>query len=129
MPLKPENLIGKGNRFTAENQPEGRGRRRNLFTRLKGKFNLSQGDLENIVTFLCSQTVDKLKEIMLDPKQPVIIVAFARAIQADIQKGSITSLSALLDRRLGKPKQAIAGIEDEPLLIKVIKSSELNGEG
>lgn len=83
----PENVIGKGNRFTSENQPEHNGRKKNLFNWLKEDYQLSQSDVNNIIDYISMMSqvdfenmLKKIKDKQSDVmNMPVILVKFFEA--------------------------------------------------
>lgn len=105
---KEDNFKGAtGKRFSSTNQPPNAGRKKNVFKKFKEKFDLSADDVDNIVEYLLSQPLEKLVEIMKDPKQTVIVVNFASAVLAGIKAGDLDAIEKLLNRKIGKPKEKI----------------------
>jgi hypothetical protein len=96
-----------GKRFSSTNQPANSGRKKNVFKRFKEKFDLSADDVDNIIEYLLSQPIEKLQEIIKDPKQSVIVVNFATAVLTGAKLGDLGAIEKLLNRRIGKPKDRI----------------------
>jgi hypothetical protein len=99
--------IGKNTRFTSENQPENRGAKKNRFKHLQNQFELSSIDVNSIIEYISSVSVEELKDIQTDKKQPVIIKAFAKAALNAVDKGDLSQFEKMLDRVIGKVKDNI----------------------
>jgi hypothetical protein len=105
---KEDNFKGAtGKRFSSTNQPANSGRKKNVFKRFKEKFDLSADDVDNIIEYLLSQPIEKLSEIIKDPKQTVIVVNFATAVLTGVKSGDLDAIEKLLNRRIGKPKEKL----------------------
>jgi len=104
--MNNENLE-KRVKFTSENQPANRGRKKNVFKYYQEKYDLSAADVNNTIEYLLSQPIEKLQEIIKDPKKPAMVVNFAMAILSGIKKGDLTAIERMLDRKVGKPKQEV----------------------
>ena len=92
-----ENIKGKGNRFTTDNQPAKRGRKPSLYRQIKellgtdARAELSREDYYRLIRFLI------------------------RAVVKDSRAGRMDSLNSLLDRLFGKAAQPLAGEDGERL--------------
>ncbi len=98
---------GEKTRFSKENQPANRGRKKNVFKHYQEKYDLSSQDVNNTIEFLLSQPLEKLQEIIKDPKKPAMVINFATAILTGIKKGDLSAIERMLDRKIGKPKEQI----------------------
>lgn len=112
-----------GNRFTSENQPQGRGRKPKLYKYLKdavGKkvgHELEEGDFQEIMQALIELPPSKLKALVRDPNDeskpnkdtPAWIQLLVSHINAGIRYGRIDALEFVLDRVYGTATQKIEG--------------------
>lgn len=94
-------------KFTKENQPANRGRKKNVFKFYQEKYDLSSQDVNNTIEFLLSQSIDDLQKIIKDPKKPAMVVNFATAVLTGIKKGDLSAIERMLDRKVGKPKEVV----------------------
>jgi hypothetical protein len=99
-----ENLkrAAKKTQFSSTNQPKKSGRKKNRFTHLKNQFELSKSDVENIVTYLLSISLDELRKLAADKERSTIEIAFAKAVLNDIKYSDLSKVEQLLDRAIGK---------------------------
>lgn len=109
---KPENVIGKGNRFSSTNQPKRNGRKPSLYNLIKNtiKVNnveaeLSKEDYFKLVAFLIERPLKELKEIASNDETPIWVVNVIRAIISDANSGQMRTLDSLFDRMFGKAVQ------------------------
>jgi hypothetical protein len=94
---------GVNTQFSSENQPANAGRRKNMFTALKDKYELSANDVSSIIEYLCSLTQEQLHDqILNNPEKTVLEIAFAKAILEATKKGDLSQIEKLLDRKVGK---------------------------
>lgn len=98
---------GVKTRFTSENQPANRGRKKNVFKFYQEKYDLSSSDVNNTIEYLLSQSIDELQRIIKDSKKPAMVVNFATAILSGIKRGDLTAVEKMLDRKVGRPKQEL----------------------
>jgi hypothetical protein len=108
----PENLRGKGNRFSSTNQPANRGRKPSILKGLIKKYDLSKSDVDAIIqNLLFDHTVGELEKIAGDKKQrnalPAFAAYFMNLIEISTSKGDSRALAYFLDRLHGKPKENI----------------------
>lgn len=101
----PENVIGKGNRFSKDNQPANRGRKPRLYTIAKQTENIGWDEFKDVMMMLMNSTKDELKAIMDAPDTPVWVVNVARAVWKDTGRGKLDALRELMDRTYGKVPQ------------------------
>lgn len=101
----PENVIGRGNRFTSSNQPRHNGRKPSILKQLQLNYGieLSREDYRKIIGYLLERTTQELNALQSSPDTPTFIVCIIRALLYDTKKGRIQTLDALLDRLFGKP--------------------------
>ena len=103
---KPENLIGKGNRFSSTNQPKNPGRKPSLYNHIK-KLLGTEAKME--------QPLDNLKRLADSKSTPIWIVGVVRAIVKDANIGRTNTLDSLFDRLFGKASQPLTGKDGETL--------------
>lgn len=119
---KPENIIGKGNRFSTTNQPANRGRKPSLYAHIKrllgteADIELSREDYYKLMQFLLERPLDDLKRLADSKETPIWIVNIIRAVVRDARAGRTATLDSLLDRLFGKAAQPLTGKNDEPLI-------------
>jgi len=104
-----ENSEGKvGTPFTSENQPEKRGRPKNVFGPLAKANNLSNDDVKKIFKNLLSSRPDELNDV-IDKYPTVLTIATANMLAQEI-KGELTGRLELTGRKVpvldkeGNPK-------------------------
>lgn len=116
-----ENIKGKGNRFTTDNQPAKRGRKPSLYRQIKellgtdARAELSREDYYRLIRFLLEQPLDTLKRLADYPTTPIWVINLIRAVVKDSRAGRMDSLNSLLDRLFGKAAQPLAGEDGERL--------------
>ena len=79
--------VSKGTQFSATNQPENAGRKKNVLTYLKEDFNLSQSDIDNIINYISMMSISEYKDLIDKIKNndesiksmPVIMLKFVEA--------------------------------------------------
>jgi hypothetical protein len=108
----PENLIGKGNRFSTTNQPAKRGRKPSKIKGLIKKYDLPKSDVDAIIqNLLFDHTVGEIEKIAKDDAKKSALPAFAAylmvLLEKSTSKGDPRVLSYLLDRLYGKPTQVM----------------------
>lgn len=105
----PENVIGRGNRFTSSNQPRHNGRKPSALKQLRFDcgVELSREDYQKIIGYLLERTVQELEAIQSSPDTPSFVVSIINALFFDMKTGRIQTLDALLDRLFGKPNQCV----------------------
>lgn len=121
---KPENVIGKGNRFSSTNQPKNRGRKPSLYTHIRKllamnvDIELSKEDYYKIIAFLMERPFEDLKKIARNEKIPVWIITLVKAMANDINAGRMTTLDSLFDRLFGKAQQPVTNKNESTIEIK-----------
>lgn len=107
----PENIKGKGNRFTSSNQPANRGRKKSAFNLLREKvhaeegYRLSKEDCYKLCACIIELPLETLKEIYKDTTSPAWVVSIVGAVVADIKLGRMVTVDSLFDRLYGKASQ------------------------
>lgn len=107
----PENVIGKGNRFSSTNQPANKGRKKSVFNQLRDKvyaeegLRLSREDCYKLCASLIELPVEELKTIYKDTTSPAWVVSIVGAILSDIKFGRMVTVDSLFDRFFGKATQ------------------------
>lgn len=123
----PQNVIGRGNRFSTENQPANRGRKPRLYTLAKSAYNVGWDEFRDVMLMVMQMTKSELEALTKDEDTPAWVVNIARAIYKDTGKGRIDALRELMDRAFGKVPQRnevslsaapedVSGIPTEALL-------------
>lgn len=123
----PQNVIGRGNRFSTTNQPANRGRKPRLYTLAKTSYNVGWDEFRDVMLMVMQMTKSELEALTKDEETPAWVVNIARAIYKDTGKGRIDALRELMDRAFGKVPQRnevslsaapedVSGIPTEALL-------------
>lgn len=103
----PQNIIGKGNRFSKDNQPANRGRKPKLYTIAKNTYNVSYEEWKGVVLYLLQCTKDEVTKIANKDDTPIWVVNVCNALYKDTKKGSLSALKELTEKIWGKPLQEI----------------------
>jgi hypothetical protein len=114
----PENLIGKGNRFTSTNQPKNRGRKPSIFKKWSKEYDISEKDIKDLMLNLTfAYTVGEVKELIKQAEEnekegnvdklPLGVAQFLAGSVRDIKRGDLKAWWSMLDRSYGKPAQSI----------------------
>jgi hypothetical protein len=114
----PENLIGKGNRFTSKNQPKNRGRKPSIFKKWSKEYDISEKDIKDLMLNLTfAYTVGEVKELIKQAekdgkegnvdKLPLGVAQFLSGSIRDINRGDLKAWWSMLDRSYGKPEKTI----------------------
>lgn len=98
----PENIKGKGNRFSSTNQPANRGRKPKLYTLAKAVYKIGYEEFREVALHLMQMTKKELAEVVNDDDTPVWVINIAKALHKDTGKGEIRVLRELFDRVFGK---------------------------
>ena len=82
---------------------------------------LSKDDKFQILESLLEMSLEDLKKIALDKSTPAFMVVIASAIRKDITMGRATTMTDLMDRFFGKPKQAVehTGEDGKPISLNI----------
>lgn len=105
-----ENIIGKGNRFSSDNQPASRGRngRKPSLYRVAAKaYGISLQDFRDVASWLMQQPRPALEAIAKSDTEAVWVVTVARALLVDASKASSRTISELADRLFGRSGTAV----------------------
>ena len=89
-------------RFTPENQPKGRGRKKNHYKELQKQWQLGKRDHEALLGNLLLLNFEELSKIAADPDEDIIQIAYARALMSDIKGGTLGNVNAIIDRIFGR---------------------------
>ena len=98
----PENLIGKGNRFSKDNQPENAGRKKNRFKQIQNDFELSIDDMRQVIKDLLSMSPEEIKALKDNKEEPAYRLVIASAIFNCIKTGNWTQVNYMFDRLFGR---------------------------
>jgi len=106
-----------GRQFSSTRQPKSNGRKKSLYKQLAKQTELSREDFISVLLFIMERTPNELDKLIKDStgkpnkETPVWIINLISAINADIKRGQIKTLSKLFDRLFGKPTMAVeAGV-------------------
>lgn len=108
-------------RFTAENQPKHRGRKKNRYKELQKQWQLGKRDLEALLGNLILLNFEELKGISENPDEDIIQIAFARALMNDLKNGTLEKTNVILDRIFGRSVERVE-TEDKTDYTKQIKT-------
>jgi hypothetical protein len=108
-------------RFTADKQPENRGRKKNRYKELQKKWQLGKRDLEALLGNLILLNFEELKAIAENPDEDIIQIAFARALMNDLKNGTLEKTNVILDRIFGRSVERVV-TEDKTDFTKQIKT-------
>jgi len=109
MPIAKKSLdnLGKGKKFSSDNQPEKRGRRRSVLTQIR-QGGMSATDVKTIIRNLIWEYDSKeLAELLKDKDLmiPMGMTLILGALADDQKKKSIANFEKLMDRADGKATQ------------------------
>lgn len=100
-----------GVRFSASNQPEGRGRRPNKLKKFIKDNRISKNDVNAMMScLLFSKTLDELQNMTSKDnrgKLPVGVACLVQALYTDAKNGKHGCVDSMLDRLYGKPCQSV----------------------
>ena len=68
---------------------------------------VTRADTYKLLEYLMSCNMEQLEAIITNPITPVSVLTFAEGIKADMKKGKIDTVSALMERIYGKASQKI----------------------
>ena len=141
----PENLRGKGNRFSSTNQPKSRGRKPSIFKKWAREYDISEKDVKDLMLNLTfAYTVGEVKKLIRQAEDgeaegnvdqlPLGVVQFLSGSINDINKGNQKSWWQMLDRAFGKPEKTInhelGGIDpDTAALLNTVFCGEPKEDG
>ena len=96
------------NRFTSENQPENKGRKKNKLKELIKESQFSTADIRAIFANIISiQSIEDIKQMITDKETDFMLKAYLKAMLNDYQKGKTDTIDKLIEYAFGKPKQVI----------------------
>lgn len=98
----PENVIGKGNRFSSTNQPQRSGRKPKLYTIAKKSYGISLDEFKEVVNYLWQLPKDEVKEIAERGDTPIWMANVCRSLYKDTAKGVMNTLRELIQLMFGK---------------------------
>jgi len=115
-----EKNLEKRKKFSTENQPAKRGRRRSQLGDFITKYEVSLKDLKTVFMEIAfNNSVVELEVLQKDKTIPALVSFVVSALLADMHKGSLNTLDSLLDRIYGKPIQsAVVEVHDMPDEVK-----------
>lgn len=99
---RPENVIGRGNRFSSSNQPANRGRKPKLYALAQKGYDIGIDDFREVCKYLIQCNKKELEDVMSNPDTPMWVVNIARAIHKDTGAGQLRALNDIFDRLFGK---------------------------
>lgn len=101
----PQNIVGKGNRFSKDNQPANRGRKPKLYTIAKNTYNVSYEEWKGVVLYLLQCSKSEIKEIRKKEDTPIWVDNVCSALEKDTRRGCLYALKELTEKIWGKPLQ------------------------
>jgi hypothetical protein len=117
------NIKKEGKKFSNTYQPKHNGRKKKLYTNIKNEYNIGLEEYKNILMYIIQSTETELRQLEEDPSTPFWILNLCKALNKDIEKGSIYTLQLIIERLFGKigdktqePKQPVKA-KDLHLLI------------
>lgn len=126
----PENIIGKGNRFSSTNQPKHNGRKPKLYNLAKKGYNLGIDEFRDVVAWLMQLSTDEVLAMTKEKDTPIWILTICRALVKSANDGKTATLNELTEKLWGKPSQKVdvttngREIVQEPVIINRVKSRE-----
>ena len=108
----PENVIGKGNRFSSTNQPQRSGRKPKLYTVAKKAYNVSREEWNEVKLYLLQSTPAEIDRIIGDKNTPMWVLILARGLKRNAAKGLTDVLNDMEDRLFGRASVAAEDDED-----------------
>lgn len=98
----------KGKRFTSEYQPENRGRKPNKLKDLIKESQFTTQDIRAIFANIVSvNTLDEMKEMILDKNTDFMVAAYLKAMVKDYQNSKTDTMDKLIEYAFGKTKTII----------------------
>lgn len=107
----PENVIGKGNRFSSTNQPANKGRKKSAYKELLGIIEqgggtpLSYEEYKKMSSELLNLNEEALKRLANDKSTPIWFRAHIKGIVEDMKLGRTYTIEQIMDRLFGKATQ------------------------
>ncbi len=101
------------NRFTSENQPANKGRKKSILSHLSEltgesyKLELSKADKYRIIESLIEKSEEELEEVIADKSKPMFVRMVAEAVKDQAGKCSVILLETIFDRIYGRPTQDV----------------------
>lgn len=122
---KQRQALSKGrHKFTSDNQPKDKGRKKSQLKDFVKTCNVSSSDVIKVFqNLILGSTVDELKELVKPAnqgKQPVLVILCVKAFLKDMKNGTLREANTVIDRILGKPVQqltienAVSEIPEDP---------------
>jgi hypothetical protein len=101
-----EKNLEKRKKFSTENQPAKRGRRRSQLGDFIAENEVSLGDLKMVLMEIAfNRSVAELEKLLKDKTIPAAVSFVTAALLSDMRRGRLDALDSLLDRVYGKPVQ------------------------
>lgn len=122
---KQRQALNKGrHKFTSDNQPKDKGRKKSQLKDFVKTCNVSSSDVTKVFqNLILGSTVDELKELVKPANQgsqPVLVILCVKAFLKDMKNGTLKESNTVIDRILGKPIQqltienAVSEIPEDP---------------
>ena len=102
----PKNIIGKGNRFSSTNQPQGRGRKPRLYTLAARAYGVSREEWNRTKLYLLQLPEGEMDCLAADGDTPAWVKMQCSVIKRGIADGDFRILSDIEDRIFGKAPSA-----------------------
>jgi hypothetical protein len=111
--------VGTSTRFSSTNQPENRGRKKELFRGYIEENDLSLADVKNTIkNMIAAKTLDELREDVKSGQYSALITGFIMAYIKSCTKGNPSFLAWLTEVLFGKQVQPIRHEGDMKVTIK-----------
>lgn len=107
----PQNVIGKGNRFSSTNQPKKNGRKPSAYKELLkhieecGGAPLSKDEFNRLTLQIINMPLPALIELEKDEALPIWLKTYIRGYITDLKEGVTRTMDNSLDRMYGKATQ------------------------
>lgn len=94
--LKP---CKKGETHNPKGRPKGK------LTDLKAEYGLTNKDLENVLVYLMTKSVEELEEMRRDKQQPMLVASLCSALISSYKTGNLNAVNVFVERLFGKATQ------------------------
>ncbi len=102
------NIAKQGKKFSSTNQPKAKnGVKPSKIRAMIEQNDLGQADVQALGRWLLEKTPSEIKAIAADPKQPMLIHLYAKAVLDDADKSGMYNAELVLNRMIGKSKETV----------------------
>ncbi len=103
---------------------EGNGRPKKYITQLNS-IGYTNTEITETLRVLLSMTIFELHEVFTNPNATILELSIAKSLVKSIERGNIYTLNELLNRILGKPKEAIQINDKEKIEVVFIQGKTI----